>query len=302
MSSVFVVSEESKRYIKNFLGTNDKNVKRDIEIIKIWIRQQSHLPEIEVFPDEFLERVLLQCKFRIEESKSKIENYCTLRAAFPELYQNYENVVSSNMSISWIHMPNMLPNYERLLIMRMENPNPEQFVYLDSNKCALVTQELFLRYDYNIGIRAILDLGGFTMNHVKRININDFIKAVKLYMGAYSGRVRGIHVVNYPVYFGILLKTFKALIKPDEREKISFHDTIEDIFKLVPQKYWPKEYGGEVGTIAELRKNMDNDIRNNIDYLQMCGKRICKEQKRIVEVRKSEMFGEYGTFKNLNLD
>lgn len=76
----------------------------------------------------------------------------------------------------------MLPNYERLLIMRMENPNPEQFVYLDSNKCALVTQELFLRYDYNIGIRAILDLGGFTMNHVKRININDFIKAVKLYM------------------------------------------------------------------------------------------------------------------------
>lgn len=47
---------------------------------------------------------------------------------------------------------------------------------------------------------------------------------------------------------------------------------------------------------------MDNDIRNNIDYLQMCGKRICKEQKRIVDVRKSEMFGEYGTFKNLNLD
>ncbi|CAH0552466.1 unnamed protein product [Brassicogethes aeneus] len=95
--SVLIVTEKSKREVKELFNKNDESIKQDIEIIKNWIRQQKHLPGVEVFSDDFIERRLLDCKFIMEKTKSKIENYCSLRRLYSDLYENYANIKPSKL-------------------------------------------------------------------------------------------------------------------------------------------------------------------------------------------------------------
>jgi hypothetical protein len=45
--------------------------------------------------DDFIEKVLLRNKFRVERTKQKLDNYYSLRGHFKDLFQNMENIIPS---------------------------------------------------------------------------------------------------------------------------------------------------------------------------------------------------------------
>ncbi|CAH0552467.1 unnamed protein product [Brassicogethes aeneus] len=85
-------------------------------------------------------------------------------------------------------------------------------------------------------------------------------------------------------------------------KEIQIHKSVEELFNLIPQKYWTSEYGGEAGSIPELMDKWETFIESNASYFIECDKRVCNEEHRIGDVGKNEMFGNNGTFKSINLD
>ncbi|RZC42024.1 CRAL TRIO domain containing protein [Asbolus verrucosus] len=79
MDAIQVTGDEIAKVRKHF-KVKETDIKRDVKIIKDWIKQQQHLPKIE--DENFIERCLLRNKFRIEQTKQKLDGYCTLRGRF----------------------------------------------------------------------------------------------------------------------------------------------------------------------------------------------------------------------------
>ena len=67
-------------------------------------------------------------------------------------------------------MPNLTPNLERIVIMKIMNPSPIAYDIYEVIKVNLGIEELSLQHDYSVGIRYLFDFSGFTLNHLLRIN------------------------------------------------------------------------------------------------------------------------------------
>jgi hypothetical protein len=92
MDAIQVTGEEIVKVRKSF-KVKEGDIKRDVEIILDWLKQQQHLPKIE--DENFIERCLLRNKFRVEQTKQKLDGYCTLRGVHLNMFEDWKSIVPS---------------------------------------------------------------------------------------------------------------------------------------------------------------------------------------------------------------
>lgn len=61
-----------------------------------------------------------------------------------------------------------------------------------------------------------------------------------------------MHIVNVSPLVDTIINFVRPFLKEKIRQRIHFHSNLESLYKFVPQKMLPKEYGGEAGTMEEL--------------------------------------------------
>lgn len=71
----------------------------------------------------------------------------------------------------------------------------------------------------------------------------------------FPGRLAGIHYINIVSFVDILISLMRPFIKKDLLEILHFHKDIEVLYKYIPQKFLPKDYGGEGMTMDEFHGN-----------------------------------------------
>lgn len=82
------------------------------------------------------------------------------------------------------------------------------------------------------------------------------------------------------------------------------HSDLESLYKYVPKRLLPKEYGGEVGTVESIINDWEKRITSYRTYYQeedtLYG---VDEKKRIGQKENSNtLFGVDGTFRKLTID
>lgn len=81
------------------------------------------------------------------------------------------------------------------------------------------------------------------------------------------------------------------------------HPDNESLYKEIPQKLLPVEYGGENGTIDDIVKSWEKKIVDNRDYLIEETKFGTDESKRQTPLKQHEaLFGAEGSFRKLDVD
>lgn len=81
------------------------------------------------------------------------------------------------------------------------------------------------------------------------------------------------------------------------------HPDNESLYKEIPQKLLPVEYGGENGTIDDIVKSWEKKIVDNRDYLIEECKFGTDESKRQTPLKQHEaLFGAEGSFRKLDVD
>lgn len=65
-------------------------------------------------------------------------------------------------------------------------------------------------------------------------------------------KLKEVHIVNVSPLVDTIINFVRPFLKEKIRQRIHFHSNLESLYKFVPQKMLPKEYGGDAGTVEEL--------------------------------------------------
>lgn len=64
--------------------------------------------------------------------------------------------------------------------------------------------------------------------------------------------MKGIHVINAPIYISSIIQTFKLILPKKLMDRVQVHKTIETLYEIIDKDILPEEYGGREKPLQEL--------------------------------------------------
>lgn len=233
---------------------NDTQVEQMVDSLVEWMSKQPHLPHIE--DRKMLKKFLINCKYRMQKTKRKLDNYYSARTALPSVYQNRDPTADSIRAVAkntpFFPLPGLTKNGDKVFIVRFISPDPADFMpspYVKRMFMALdlMTCEEDGRMDYVV----IVDFRGFSFQHFLKLTT-----IAKLFMDIVENvnpaLFRGAHYIHAPVFVDKVISLFKMLVKPKLRDRFYVHSSLQALYDVLGREFLPSDLGGEELTIAEL--------------------------------------------------
>ncbi|GJQ85285.1 hypothetical protein Trydic_g23183 [Trypoxylus dichotomus] len=273
--------------------------KEDVQILMEWMAKQPHLPKI----DEYKVILFFQsCYYRIESAKATIENYYTVRANCPEFFANRSIAdVEKPMKSSVAYLlPELSVQGYSVMFAKLIDTNPDHFDCNNLIKYFDMAVSLILRQiGTSEGHVLVVDMEGTSFGHVAKVNVNSARKYVHFLQEAMPVRVKEIHLLNVSAISQTLVNLVKPFLRNDIVEMLHTHASIDTLFDYVPKKAFPKEYGGEGGTIQEIMEKQKQEFEENAEYFQKEEMEIVNESKRIGQAKKAKETFAMSAFDNI---
>lgn len=77
-----------------------------------------------------------------------------------------------------------------------------------------------------------------------------------------------VHFINVPSFINQVMAVIRPFLRKEVEKLIRFHKSGSDtLYDFVPKELLPVEYGGETGTLDELRQEWRKKIELHRDYL-----------------------------------
>ncbi|XP_075166385.1 alpha-tocopherol transfer protein-like [Haematobia irritans] len=288
-----------------------ERIEEDLKDFRDWIEKQPHLRART--DDQFLISFLRGCKYSMEKAKSKIDKYYTLRTKYPDFYtiqdvDDPKTIELFKMGIG-LNLPTPLNETgPRIQYIRTALYPTEKFSFADIMCLANGTQEITMRNDdYTVvnGFVQILDMANYTTGHMLQMTPTVIKKMSTFAEDATPLRQRAVHVINAPASLEKLFAMVKSFIPEKQKERLRIHGTNwqSTLFEHVPQKYLPKELGGENGSIEEITQNHWEIFAQHRDYFKEDHKYGVDEKLRVgPSVDYDQIFGMEGSFRKLQVD
>lgn len=168
-------------------------------------------------------------------------------------------------------------------------------------------QDILMREDDNYMIAGqigILDCAGVTMAHFKQFHPTFIKKITLMSQEASPTRQKGFHFINTPFGFDSVFNVFKSFINDKNKTKLYVHGSnLKSLYKVIPQKLMPAEYGGSAGSLESIVNSWEKRIVSYRDYYKEEEKFGVDESKRVVDKPKNKLLnGVNGSFRKLEID
>ncbi|XP_038574868.1 alpha-tocopherol transfer protein [Micropterus salmoides] len=228
--------------------------------------QASELSAVRTFSDAFLCKFLRARDFDEELSLKLLLNYQRWRRESPEISTCLSP--SSVLGLLNTSYHAVLPQRDhtgsRVLVYRIGQWNPKDWSAYQVFRVSLMTSEIISMETetQRQGVKVIFDLQGWSIAHALQINPSLARKISSVLSESFPLKVRGIHLVNEPMFF----RPVFAMIRPFLSDKIrlrihmhgaDFNDTLSDFFS---PPVLPPEYGGEGPCIEEACRDWTNQL------------------------------------------
>ncbi|KAH8239426.1 hypothetical protein KR032_004206, partial [Drosophila birchii] len=310
MPSIRPLSPELQKNAIEKLNEVPSKIDDDIAALREWIKQQPHLKART--EDQFLVNFLRGCKFSLERTKAKIDRFYTLRTKYPDYYAGPNMDVDKALEIFKLGTVVLLPrplndNGPRLALVRMAAYDPDKYTFQEVNRASALMQQIMLDEDDVAivnGMISILDLANVTTGHFLQMTPSYAKKMTVFQEEALPLRPQGIHFINTPNGFETLFNMIKPMMSKKQQGRLYVHGSKwEALFKQIPKKYLPVEYGGENGSIPELLKEWEQRIQAHRGYWEEENNYGTDESLRVGQpVDFESLFGMQGSFRQLNVD
>ncbi|RXG52334.1 hypothetical protein Avbf_13913 [Armadillidium vulgare] len=149
-----------------------------------------------------------------------------------------------------------------------------------------------------------MDLKESTMAHFLLYPPAVMKKAMVLWQDGYCARHKGMYYINMNSAFETMFKAFSVFFNEKMKKRLKVYGAdYEEIFKDIPKRIWPKEYGGEAGTMEEIAEYWLKIVDSKRKWILEDQKNTVDESKRPGKPKKSEdIFGIDGSFRKLDVD
>ncbi|XP_029157320.1 retinol-binding protein pinta-like [Nylanderia fulva] len=263
---------EQKEYEAKVLNESDEGRENAISEIKRWIQES----DLRARTDDFtILRFLRVCKFNIEKTKTKMQNYQMQRAKLPEWYANRDPLQPKLQELLdlGICLPlRKLDDQGRLVIIVRLVHDPHVITITEVVKVFFIVIDIILRDSVEAslyGVVLIVDLGGATLRHVAQLTPSVLINALHAWQGCYPIRMKLLNYINVPEYAKLILELTRFVLKKKLRERFHFYSrqTAHDCFKNMPVNILPVEYGGTDGTIQDIIEYWKKVVEENREWV-----------------------------------
>lgn len=308
MISLRSIPPELEEKAKTELNEVTTRIPADLAALKAWLSKQAHLnPRTD---DQFLVSFLRGCKYSLEKTKEKLDNYYTVKTAIPEFFETRDPNDAKLQECAMLGVNLPLPHTmgidgPRIMLVRMGAYDPSRHAIANIMKvCYMITDILLLNDDTSIiaGHMVLVDLRGLTLSGLSQYSPT-FIKKMTSVIEAFPIRTKGIHFVNPSTGFDALFKMFHGFLSKKIQERIAVHESFEALHKVIPKCYLPEEYGGSGGKLDEIICACKDNLVAHRQYFLDDTKYRNDERKRLGRPKSaSELFGVEGSFRSLEFD
>ncbi|KAG5883899.1 hypothetical protein JTB14_037183 [Gonioctena quinquepunctata] len=294
-----VVEMGLKRYDRT-----QENLKEYTDIMKEWLKDQLHLPEIPT--DNTIRSFLMMNKFSIENTKQSIDMYYTMRSLFPEFFEN-KHPMSTNMQrmmdvVNYVPMPKATDEGYRIIIFQFSTEDSENCNFISFMAHAYNTNEVRLNEDCHLGDIFIYDMKFVKMAHLVQITPTTLKKSTIIFQKVFNSNMKQIHFLNYPSMAEPMIMLTKQLVKPKMAERFHFHKDTNTISDFIAVELLPRDYGGKQPSLNELGVKWRKKFAEYEDRFNVLDTLRVDEKLRPTPLVNDEVLGFHGNFKKLNVD
>ncbi|XP_068620794.1 uncharacterized protein [Battus philenor] len=296
---------------KKEVNENPRSVQSDISALKTWLQKQPHLHTVNP-SDQWLVAFLRGSKFSLERCKEKLDMYYTMRTVVPEFFSNRDPLDSRIQGIlklgAFLPLRNCKENdAPRICIVRIGVYNPSEYNLSDLLKVAFMITEIMMLEDDNFtvsGEEVIVDIKNVGVNVLSQWTPALAKKVITCFEKALPVRLKSNHILNTPTGFEAAYTIFKAFLGEKLKKRIRVHNQDYDaLYKEIPKKVLPKEYGGDEGEIQELTDHWLRKVESYRDWFLKEENARSDESKRPGKPKTtSTLFGIEGSFRQLEVD
>lgn len=256
------------------LHENPDNIAQEIANVRQWITDQPKLGKYQL-SDQFILSFLRACKYNNETVHKKLPNYLNMRLYCPEILAN-RRVDEDMMDLvrTGFHLPLPTPldtNQTRIHLSQHGKLDLKNHTVYQSIKLLYMCLEINLLEDDNTvvaGFTTIEDMSGLTFGHVIAMNLMVLKKMLDFVRCGLPHRLKGVHVINAPWYANGIFNFVRQLLPAKIKSRFFIHSKVEDLYKHVPQKLLPAEYGGENDTIDDIIKFWEKKMQQYREYFE----------------------------------
>lgn len=98
----------------------------------------------------------------------------------------------------------------------------------------------------------VFDASVATPGHFAKVSPAMVKKFLICVQEAYPVKLKEVHIINVSPLVDTIVNFVRPFLKEKIRQRIHFHSDLDSLYKFVPKKMLPKEYGGDAGTMADL--------------------------------------------------
>ncbi|CAH2066478.1 unnamed protein product, partial [Iphiclides podalirius] len=296
---------------KKEINENPRRVESDVLALKTWLRQEPHLHAVNP-SDQWLVAFLRGSKFSLERCKEKLDMYYTLRAIVPEFFSNRDPLSSRIQGI--LKLGAFLPlrnckdtDSSRICILRIGVFNPTEYNLSDLIKVAFMITEIMMLEDDNFtvsGEEVIIDMRNVGVNVLSQWTPALAKKVITCFEKALPVRLKSNHILNTPTGFEAAYTILKAFLGEKLKKRIRvLNQNYEALYKEIPKRVLPEEYGGEGENIQELTDYWVAKVESYRDWFLREDTERSDETKRPDKPKTtSSLFGVEGSFRQLEVD
>ncbi|KAL3271649.1 hypothetical protein HHI36_022123 [Cryptolaemus montrouzieri] len=134
-------------------------------------------------------------------------------------------------------------------------------------------------------------------------DVSIFHKHLKTMKHCFGGSSSTFHIINMSNWGHALLSGVGMLFPKEVSARITVHQDIKSLYKVIPKSYLPKNYGGEDISIEEYIEIWNDIVKEEESFLKSLQYKIPNESLRIEQHQENpDGYGVDGTFKKLNID
>ncbi|RZF38407.1 hypothetical protein LSTR_LSTR006533 [Laodelphax striatellus] len=277
-----------------------------LDSLKEWVQKQDHLPYDNI-DDHLLSRFLHCSNNSIEQTKMTLEKFFTMRGDSQEFFQNRDPLLPSIQNvfkiIDIIPLPKTTPEGFKVFVYRLEDPDPDKFNHLDYVRTFFDIADTRIKTEKELpsGEVPIFDMTGFSLRHMTRLSLPSLRKQMQYVQEAHPVKLRQIHIINTLPILERVMMLFRPLMKKDVAQMLHFHlPNSTTLFDFIPKEILPNEYGGQAGTLKELKQIWVNKVISEREWL-ISNPWHADESKRATR-RNSENNVMEGSFRSLSID
>ncbi|XP_063389098.1 uncharacterized protein LOC134674873 [Cydia fagiglandana] len=278
-----------------------------IDILNDWIKKQDHFVKKDL-PREYLESTIISAKGSVEVAKKRIDRLFTLQTMSPNLFLKCHATIDfPNLRnfFLMITMPYPFEDNSRLNVGKLMTKSITPSDCLATYQHLRIILEYIKLHDYCIGYHAIYDLGDVNISYlISNIDWIDLRSAIDMLIEVYGFRVMSFYLISPSKMINALVTLVKQIVSEKIGKRIHVVKKYEDLHRVMPKQFLPKDFGGEQKSILDLYDEM-NEFLTSAHHLAHMEE--MKNARTIEELRSSDNFnteylGMSGSFKMLNVD